>query len=145
MDRFCTLILITHLCFADDLFLFTKGNADSVRITMEELAKFEAFSGMQVNKQKSAVFLAAIDDSVRDAILDMTGFRLGSLPMKYLGCRLYSPSYLTLIASLFLIRLQPGSSRGLVFLCPLWVGFSLYLLFSIAFKHSGALCSSSPS
>ena len=63
---------------------------DSVRITMEELAKFEAFSGMQVNKQKSVVFLAAIDDSVRDAILDMTGFRLGSLPMKYLGVPLIS-------------------------------------------------------
>ena len=83
-------INISHLCFADDLFLFTKGNVDSVRITMEELAKFEAFSEMQVNKQKSAVFLAAIDDSVRDAILDMTGFRLGSLPMKYLGLPLIS-------------------------------------------------------
>ena len=57
---------------------------------MDELAKFEAFSGMQVNKQKSAVFLAAIDDSVRDAILDMTGFRLGSFPIKYLGVPLIS-------------------------------------------------------
>ena len=63
---------------------------DSVRITMDELAKFEAFSGMQVNNQKSAVFLAVIDDSVRDAIFDMTGFRLGSLPMKYLGVPLIS-------------------------------------------------------
>ena len=63
---------------------------DSVRITMDELAKFEAFSGMQVNKQKSAMVLSAIDDSVKDAILDMTGFRLGSLPMKYLGVPLIS-------------------------------------------------------
>ena len=86
----CKQINLSHLCFANDLFLFTKGNVDSVRITMDELAKFEAFSGMQVNKQKSVVFLAAIDDSVRDAILDMTGFRLGSLPMKYLGVPLIS-------------------------------------------------------
>ena len=86
----CKQINLSHLCFVDDLFIFTKGNVDSVRITMDELAKFEAFSGMQVNKQKSVVFLAAIDDSVRDAILDMTGFRLGSLPMKYLGVPLIS-------------------------------------------------------
>ena len=54
---------------------------DSIRITMDELAKFEAFPRMQVNKQ----------NSVRDAILDMTGFRLGSLPMKYLRVPLISP------------------------------------------------------
>ena len=60
----CKQINLLHLCFVDDLFLFAKGNVDSVQITMDELAKFEAFSGMQVNKQKSAVFLAGIDDSV---------------------------------------------------------------------------------
>ena len=42
----CKQINLSNLCFADDLFLFTKGNVDSVRITMDELAKFEAFSGM---------------------------------------------------------------------------------------------------
>ena len=63
---------------------------DSVQITMDELAKLEAFSGMQVNKQKSAVFLAGIDDSVKATILDMTGFSLGNLPMKYLGVPLIS-------------------------------------------------------
>ena len=73
------------MCFADDLFLFAKGNVDSVQITLDELTKFEAFSGMQVKKQKSAVFLAGIEDSVKTTILDMTGFSMGRLPMKYLG------------------------------------------------------------
>ena len=73
----CKQIKLSHLCFADDLFLFAKGNVDSVQITMDELAKFEAFSRMQVNKQKSVVFLAGIDDSVTATILNMTGFRLG--------------------------------------------------------------------
>ena len=63
---------------------------DSVQITLDEHTKFEAFSGMQVNKQKSAVFLAGIEDSVKDTILGMTGFSLGSLPMKYLGVPLIS-------------------------------------------------------
>ena len=60
----CKQIKISHLCFADDLFLFAKGNVDSVQITLDELTKFEAFSGMQVNKQKSVVFLAGIEDNV---------------------------------------------------------------------------------
>ena len=86
----CKQIKLSHLCFADDLFLFAKGNVDSVQITLDELAKFEAYSGMHVNKQKSAVFLAGIEDSVKATILGMTGFSLGSLPMKYLGVPLIS-------------------------------------------------------
>ena len=81
----CKAINLSHLCFADDIFLFTKGNATSVKLTMDELAKFEAFSGMQVNKKKSVVFLAMVNDSVKTTILNMTGFSLGSLPVKYLG------------------------------------------------------------
>ena len=57
---------------------------------MDELARFEVFSGMQVNNQKSTVFFAGIDDSVKANILDMTGFSLGNLPMKYLGLPLIS-------------------------------------------------------
>ena len=75
----CKAINLSHLCFADDIFLFAKGNMTSVQITMDELAKFEAFSGMQVNKKKSAVFLARINDSVKATNLNMAGFSLGSL------------------------------------------------------------------
>ena len=78
------------MCFADDIFLFAKGNATSVQITIDELAKFEAFSRMQVNKQKSVVFLGGVNDSVKATILKMTGFSMGSLPVKYLGVPLIS-------------------------------------------------------
>ena len=70
----CKAINLSHLCFADDIFLFAKGNASSVKITMDELEKFEAFSGMQVNKQKSVVFLEGVNDSVKATSLSMTGF-----------------------------------------------------------------------
>ena len=83
-------INLSHLCFANDIFLFAKGNATSVQITIDELVKFEAFSRMQVNKQKSAMFLAGINDSVKATILNMTGFSMGSLPVKYLGVQLIS-------------------------------------------------------
>ena len=86
----CKQIKLSHLCFADDLFIFAKGNVDSVQITLDELTKFEAFSGMHVNKQKSAIFFAGIEDSVKATLLGMTGFSPGSLPMKYLGVPLIS-------------------------------------------------------
>ena len=61
-------INLSHLCFADDIFLFAKGNATSVQITMNKPTKFEVFLGMQVNKQKSVVFLVRINDSVKATI-----------------------------------------------------------------------------
>ena len=78
----CKAINLSHLCFADDIFLFIIGNVTSVPITIDELEKLEVFSGMQVNKQKSAVFLEGINDSVKATILNMTGFSLGSFPVK---------------------------------------------------------------
>ena len=74
----CKQIKLSHLCFADDLFLFSKGDVDSVQITLDELTKFEAFSGMQVNKQKSDVFFAGIEDSVKDTILAWRGLDWGA-------------------------------------------------------------------
>ena len=56
---------LSHLCFVDDIFLFPKGNATSVQIVMDELAKFRTFLGLQVNKHKSVVFLAGVNDSVK--------------------------------------------------------------------------------
>ena len=86
----CKAINLSHLYFAADIFLFAKGNAISVQITMDELAKFETFSGLQVNKQNSAMFLAGINDSVKATILSMTRFSLGSLHVKFLGVPLIS-------------------------------------------------------
>ena len=86
----CKAINLSNLCFADDIFLFAKGNVTSVQNIMDELAKFETFSGLQVNKQKSVVFLAGINDNVKATILSMTRISLGSLPMKYLGVALIS-------------------------------------------------------
>ena len=115
----CKEIKLSHLCFADDLFIFAKENVDSVQITMDELTKFEAFLEMQVNKQKSAVFLAGIEDNVKSTILDMTGFSLGSLPMKYLGVRLISSRLTHMdcqpLLDKIMARIQSWTSRSLSF------------------------------
>ena len=86
----CKEINLTHLCFADDIFLFAGGTKSSVQVIMDELNRFENFSGLQVNKQKSAIFMAGVNDEVKNDLLNTTGFNLGSFPMKYLGVPLIS-------------------------------------------------------
>ena len=57
---------------------------------MDELKRFENFSGLQVNNQKSVIFLAGVNDDVKNDLLNTTGFSSGSFPMKYLGVPLIS-------------------------------------------------------
>ena len=56
---------LTHLCFADDIFLFAGGTSSSVQVIMDEIKKFENFSGLQVNEQKTAIFLAWVNVDVK--------------------------------------------------------------------------------
>ena len=86
----CKEINLTHLCFADDMFIFFGGTHSSVQVIMDELNRFACFSGLQVNKQKSAIFLAGVSDDVKNNILNTTGFSLGKFPMRYLGVPLIS-------------------------------------------------------
>ena len=86
----CKEINLTHLCFADDMFLFSGGTHSSVQVFMDELNRFACFSGLQVNKQKSAIFLAGVSDDVKNNLLSTTGFSLGRFPMRYLGVPLIS-------------------------------------------------------
>ena len=78
----CEEVNLTHVFFADDIFLFSGGTSSSVQVIMDELNKFENFSRLQVNKQKSAIFLVGVNGDVKNDILNITGFCLGSLPMK---------------------------------------------------------------
>ena len=86
----CKEINLTHLCFADDMFLFSGGTLSSVQVYMDELNRFACFLGLQVNNQKSAIFIAGVSDEVRNDLVNITGFSLGRFPMTYLGVPLIS-------------------------------------------------------
>ena len=74
----------------NDMFLFSGGTQSSVQVYMDELNRFACFSGLQVNNQKSAIFLAGVSDEVRNDLVNITGFSLGRFPMRYLGVPLIS-------------------------------------------------------
>lgn len=51
----CAELGISHLCFADDLFLFSHGDPWSVQILKDSLDEFGAVSGLWPNEEKSNV------------------------------------------------------------------------------------------
>ncbi|KAJ9536668.1 hypothetical protein OSB04_un000141 [Centaurea solstitialis] len=89
----CSDIALTHLCFADDLFVFTGGDVASVEVLKKALFLFEKRSGLSPNLTKSDVFFGNVAESEKQAILTCLPFRMGSFPIRYLGVPL-SPVFL---------------------------------------------------
>ncbi|XP_021979685.1 uncharacterized protein LOC110875793 [Helianthus annuus] len=81
---------IINLCFADDLFIFAKGEIASARCIMKALDSFTKMSGLLASVQKSTVFFSNVPSYVKSAILNIMPFKEGSLPVKYLGVPLIS-------------------------------------------------------
>ncbi|VFQ77258.1 unnamed protein product [Cuscuta campestris] len=81
---------ITHLAFADDIMLFSKGDFTSVTALMEVLNHFSAVSGLHLSPTKSNIFVAGRDRDRSEDILSLVHFPVGQLPMSYLGLPLPS-------------------------------------------------------
>ncbi|KAJ9542442.1 hypothetical protein OSB04_028948 [Centaurea solstitialis] len=78
----CVDIDLTHLCFADDLFVFTGGDVASVEVLKKALFLFEKRSGLSPNLSKSDVFFGNVSEATREAIRVCLPFRLGSFPIR---------------------------------------------------------------
>ena len=81
----CGVAQITHLTFADDLILFSRGDPTSVAMLMKELNHFGDCSGLRINFTKFSILSAGICTFDLENILDHTGFIQGSFPFRYLG------------------------------------------------------------
>ncbi|XP_047257702.1 uncharacterized protein LOC107848832 [Capsicum annuum] len=86
----CKNTKLTHLIFADDLMLFCKGDLVSIQKIVKAIKHFSATTGLVANLENSNIYLAGVEDDVKQHIHNMTGFTLGSLPMRYLGLPLSS-------------------------------------------------------
>lgn len=86
----CSRLLLTHLCFADDLMVFTYGDVPSVSILKEALDDFANYSGLRPSLAKSSIYLSNVHGDTKDAILSFLPFQVGSLPFRYLGVPLSS-------------------------------------------------------
>nr|GEU31439.1 hypothetical protein [Tanacetum cinerariifolium] len=81
---------IINLCFADDLFLFTRGDLDSAKVVMESLDEFKQVSSLVPSIPKSMVYFCNVANHVKLAILNIMPFAEGTLHVQYLGVPLIS-------------------------------------------------------
>jgi hypothetical protein len=56
-----------------------------VGVVRKALDNFVVLSKLMINPEKSHVFMSSVDDDLKASILDFLWFRLGSLPIRYLG------------------------------------------------------------
>lgn len=82
---YCKDLSLTHLCFADDVLVFSDGRKQSIEGILAVFRRFARLSGLNISLEKSTLFLAGVkaEDSV--AILDQFPFEAGTLPVRYLG------------------------------------------------------------
>ncbi|KAJ6889557.1 hypothetical protein NC652_030338 [Populus alba x Populus x berolinensis] len=81
---------LTHLCFADDLMLFCRADIDSIQVLKSSLDKFSMVSGLNINLDKSSLYLSGVDANRRNTIVRMLGIQEATLPVRYLGVPLIS-------------------------------------------------------
>ncbi|GJV17146.1 hypothetical protein Tco_1362469 [Tanacetum coccineum] len=76
--------------FADNLFIFSRGDVESARAIMDSLDEFKHVSGLVPSIPKSTAFFCNVVQHVKNAILSIMPFSEGEHPVKYLGVPLIS-------------------------------------------------------
>ncbi|VFQ93666.1 unnamed protein product [Cuscuta campestris] len=81
---------ITHLAFADDLILFTKGDSPTVTSIKLLLSDYEDCSGQQINRGKCSFYIPKKTPlATQRRIQTILGMNKGILPFKYLGIQIH--------------------------------------------------------
>ncbi|XP_039070402.1 uncharacterized protein LOC120217278 [Hibiscus syriacus] len=81
----CKKIGFTHLCFDDNMLIFCKGSIDSIIGVQFVLDIFYSMSSLRLNANKCEIFMASVSANQCVSIREVIGFKLGSLPVRYLG------------------------------------------------------------
>jgi len=115
----CRNMNLTHLCFADDIMVFSDGTSKSIQGTLAIFEKFAAMSWLKISLEKSTIFMAGISPNAKTSILQQFPFELGTLPVKYLGLplltkRMTQSDYLPLVEKIR-ARITSWTNRFLSF------------------------------
>ncbi|GJZ40645.1 protein LAZ1 [Tanacetum coccineum] len=88
--KHCEDLQLINLCFADDLFLFARGEVESAKVIMESLDDFKQVSGLVLSIPKSTTYFCNVLNHVKIFILNIMPFSEGDLPVIYMGVPLIS-------------------------------------------------------
>ena len=79
-----SLMMVSHLLFADDTLIFCHADPNQLVILMAILTKFEGVSGLRINLGKSELVPVGVVHNM-DVLVGLLGCKQFSLPLKYLG------------------------------------------------------------
>ncbi|GKD34184.1 RNA-directed DNA polymerase, eukaryota, reverse transcriptase zinc-binding domain protein [Tanacetum coccineum] len=81
---------LINVCFADDLFMFARGDVESSRVIMDSLKEFKMSSGLVLSIPKSTMYFCNVLSRTKAGILCIMPFSEGEVPIKYLRVPLIS-------------------------------------------------------
>lgn len=76
---------VTHLLFADDLLVFSDGSRHSISGIKHVMSSFRDWSGLDMNASKLEILFGGYEDIEASVISDISGFKIGTFPTRYLG------------------------------------------------------------
>ncbi|KAK3189545.1 hypothetical protein Dsin_029106 [Dipteronia sinensis] len=86
----CDKIKLSHLCIPDDLIMLCNGSLSSAPIVKAALDEFSLLSGLQANHAKSNIFTSGVSYTINQQLINLFGYTVGSLPIRYLGIPIIS-------------------------------------------------------
>ncbi|XP_019253939.1 PREDICTED: uncharacterized protein LOC109232639 [Nicotiana attenuata] len=92
----CKVLQMNHLCFANDVLMFCKGEYQAIVLMLRGLQSFSNASGLTTNAAKSNIFSASMEEQDLQNLCELTGYKRGTLPFRYLGVPI-SPKKLTIM------------------------------------------------
>nr|GEV68590.1 RNA-directed DNA polymerase, eukaryota, reverse transcriptase zinc-binding domain protein [Tanacetum cinerariifolium] len=81
----CKEILLSHVCFVDDLLVMCHGDKVYVKVIKKILQEFSSCSDLLSNNAKSSTFFGSIKEVDKNFITSVLPFSIGIFPVKYLG------------------------------------------------------------
>ena len=78
-------VAISHLIFADDVIIFSKGTPYAAYNLKRLLEDFHHFLGLGVNWNKSSIIFSYCDEETQTMVKGFHNVNKGSFPFRYLG------------------------------------------------------------
>ncbi|KAK3229876.1 hypothetical protein Dsin_001757 [Dipteronia sinensis] len=76
----CDKIILSHLCFADDLIMLCHGSLSSVLVLKAALDEFSLLSGLHANHAKSNIFTSGVSSTISQQLINPFGYTVGLSP-----------------------------------------------------------------
>ncbi|XP_074266647.1 uncharacterized protein LOC141589926 [Silene latifolia] len=86
----CKQLKLINLMFADDVLIFSRGDASSMILLLKSYSTFSNALGLKVSAHKSNAYFSGVPDALKQDILRVSGFSEGKLPFRYLGMAIHT-------------------------------------------------------